>query len=70
MKIILKKLPIQPQLYMFKTLLASFTNPQHELCLLTGTAIWKHVLKQNGKIIAEVTDFVDSELPLMAQKQE
>ena len=30
----LKKLPIQPQLEMFKTVLESFINPKHELCLL------------------------------------
>jgi hypothetical protein len=30
----LKKLPVQPQLEMFKTVLTSFINPQHELCLL------------------------------------
>ena len=30
----LKKLPVQPQLKMFKTVLASFIHPEHELCLL------------------------------------
>jgi len=30
----LKKIPPQPQLEMFKTVLTSFINPEHELCLL------------------------------------
>jgi len=30
----LKKLPKQPQLKMFKTVLTSFTHPEHEFCLL------------------------------------
>ena len=33
-----------------------------------GTAIWKHSLRRNGKIIAEVIDFVDSQLPVMVRK--
>jgi transposase, IS5 family len=30
----LKKLPVQQQLEMFKTVLVSFIHPEHELCLL------------------------------------
>lgn len=30
----LKKLPIHSKLEMFKTVLESFINPEHELCLL------------------------------------
>ncbi len=36
----LKKLSIQPQLEMFKTVLESFINPEHELCLLTKEIDW------------------------------
>lgn len=37
----LKKLPVQPQLEMFKTVLTSFINPEHELCLLAKKIDWK-----------------------------
>jgi hypothetical protein len=37
----LKKLPVQPQLEMFKTVLASFINPKHELCLLAKEIDWE-----------------------------
>jgi len=36
----LKKLPEQPQLEMFKTVLVSFINPEHELCLLAKKIDW------------------------------
>jgi IS5 family transposase len=36
----LKKLPVQPQLEMFKTVLESFINPEHELCLLAKEIDW------------------------------
>ncbi len=39
----LQKLQVQPQLEMFKTVLASFINPQHELCLLDKEIDWVHV---------------------------
>ena len=37
----LKKLPVQPQLEMFKTVLTSFIHPEHELCLLAQKLDWK-----------------------------
>jgi len=35
-----KKIPKQPQLEMFKTVLTSFINPQHGLCLLSQEIDW------------------------------
>jgi len=35
---------------------------------LAGTAIWKHTLTRNEDKIAEITDFVDSELPVFVRK--
>lgn len=37
----LKKLPVQPQLEIFKTVLVSFIHPEHELCLLAKKIDWK-----------------------------
>jgi IS5 family transposase len=37
----LKKLPVRPQLEMFKTVLTSFIHPEHELCLLAQKLDWK-----------------------------
>ena len=34
---------------------------------LPGSAIWKHTLNRNGEKIAEITDFVDSELPVFTR---
>ena len=42
----LKKLPVQPQLEMFKTVLTSFINPQHELCLLAKEIDWDTLEKE------------------------
>jgi transposase, IS5 family len=42
----LKKLPKQPQLEMFKTVLASFINPDHELCLLAKKINWDGLEKE------------------------
>ncbi len=39
----LKKLPKQPQLEMFKTVLTSFINPEHELCLLARNLDWAYL---------------------------
>ncbi len=39
----LKKLPKQPQLEMFKTVLTSFINPEHELCLLAKKIDWANL---------------------------
>ena len=35
---------------------------------LPGSAIWEHILSRNGEKIAEITDFVDSELPVFVRK--
>ena len=37
----LKKLPVQPQLEIFKTVLVSFIHPEHELCLLAKKIDWQ-----------------------------
>jgi IS5 family transposase len=37
----LKKLPVQPQLEIFKTVLISFIHPEHELCLLAKKIDWQ-----------------------------
>ena len=39
----LKKLPKQPQLEMFKTVLTSFINPEHELCHLAKNIDWAYL---------------------------
>ena len=41
LKIMLKKLPVQPQSEMFKTVFTSFIHPEHELCLLAKKIDWK-----------------------------
>jgi IS5 family transposase len=50
----LKKLPAQPQLEMFKTVLASFINPQHELCLLAKEIDWEQLEKEFAPLYGEV----------------
>ena len=50
----LKKLPSQPQLEMFKTVLASFINPQHELCLLANEIDWNYLEKEFAPLYGEV----------------
>lgn len=42
----LKKLPKQPQLEVFKTVLTSFINPDHELCLLAKNIDWDGLEKE------------------------
>ena len=42
----LKKLPVQPQLEMFKTVLSSFINPEHELCKLATKIDWTSLEKE------------------------
>jgi transposase, IS5 family len=42
----LKKLPAQPQLEMYKTVLASFINLNHELCLLAKEIDWVSLEKE------------------------
>jgi len=50
----LKKLPVQPQLEMFKTVLASFINHQHELCLLAKEIDWDYLEKEFAPLYGEV----------------
>ena len=50
----LKKLPVQPQLEMFKTVLTSFINPQHELCLLAKEIDWDSLEKEFAPLYLEV----------------
>ena len=50
----LKKLPTQPQLEMFKTVLASFINPNHELCLLAKKIDWESLEKEFEPLYGEV----------------
>jgi len=50
----LKKLPVQPQLEMFKTVLTSFINPQHELCLLAKETDWDSLEKEFAPLYGEV----------------
>ena len=50
----LKKLPVQPQLEMFKTVLTSFINPQHELCLLARKIDWENLEKEFAPLYGEV----------------
>ncbi len=42
----LKKLPENPQLEMFKTVLTSFIPPNHKLCLLAGEIDWDNLEKE------------------------
>jgi len=50
----LKKLAAQPQLEMFKTVLASFINPQHELCLLAKEIDWKQLENEFAPLYGDV----------------
>jgi len=42
----LKKLPANPQLEMFKTVLTSFIHPDHKLCLLAKEIDWAGLEKE------------------------
>jgi IS5 family transposase len=50
----LKKIPAQPQLEMFKTVLTSFINPEHELCLLAKKIDWEYLEKEFEPLYGEV----------------
>ncbi|MBN1186674.1 MAG: transposase, partial [Bacteroidales bacterium] len=50
----LKKLPIQPQLEMFKTVLTSFIHPESELCLLAKKIDWKSVEEEFAPLYGKV----------------
>lgn len=50
----LKKLPKQPQLEMFKTVLVSFIHPEHELCLLAKKINWDELEKEFAPLYGTV----------------
>ena len=50
----LKKLPVQPQLEMFKTVLTSFIHPEHELCLLAKRIDWKSLENEFAPLYGKV----------------
>lgn len=50
----LKKLPVQPQLEMFKTVLTSFIHPEHELCLLAKKIDWKNLEEEFAPLYGKV----------------
>jgi len=50
----LKKLPVQPQLEMFKTVLTSFIHPEHELCLLAKKIDWNYLEKEFAPLYGKV----------------
>ena len=50
----LKKIPAQPQLEMFKTVLTSFINSEHELCLLAKTIDWDRLEKEFAPLYGTV----------------
>ena len=54
MQIMLKKLPVQPQLEMFKTVLMSFIHPEHELCLLAKEIDWDTLEKEFAPLYGKV----------------
>jgi IS5 family transposase len=41
-----KKLPVQPKLEMFNTVLGSFINPEYELCKLAKKIDWTSLEKE------------------------
>ncbi len=50
----LKELPVQPQLEMFKTVLTSFIHPEHELCLLANKIDWKSLEDEFAPLYGKV----------------
>ncbi|MGD0342114.1 MAG: IS5 family transposase [Bacteroidales bacterium] len=50
----LKKLPVQTQLEMYKTVLTSFINPEHELCLLAKKIDWAGLEKEFAPLYGKV----------------
>jgi IS5 family transposase len=50
----LKKLPVQPQLEIFKTVLTSFIHPEHELCLLAKKIDWKGLEEEFAPLYGKV----------------
>jgi len=54
LQIMLKKLPKQPQLEMFKTVLTSFIHSEHELCLLAKKIDWATLEKEFAPLYGTV----------------
>jgi IS5 family transposase len=50
----LKKLPLQPKLEMFKTVLTSFIQPEHELCLLAKKIDWQSLEEEFAPLYGKV----------------
>ncbi len=50
----MKKIEKQPQLEMFKTVLASFLNPEHKLCLLAKKINWDRLEKEFSPLYGTV----------------
>ena len=50
----LKKLPKEPQLEIFKTVLTGFIHPQHELCLLAKKIDWKSLEDEFAPLYGKV----------------
>ncbi len=49
----LKKLPVQPQLEKYKTVLLSFINPGYELCLLAKKVDWESFEEEFAPLYGE-----------------
>ena len=62
----LKKLPANPQLEMFKTILTSFVHPDHKLCLLAKEIDWasleKEFAQQSNRIALKIYHDLVSQL--------
>jgi len=54
LQIMMKKLPVRPQLEMFKTTLVSFIHPEHELCLLANKIDWESLEKEFAPLYGTV----------------
>ncbi len=54
LQIMMKKLPKQPQLEMFKIQLVSFIHPEHELCLLAKKINWEGLEKEFAPLYGTV----------------
>jgi IS5 family transposase len=50
----LKKLPVQPQLEMFKAVLTSFIHPEHEQCHLAKKIDWYSLEKEFAPLYGKV----------------
>ncbi len=50
----LNKLPKEPQIEMFKTVLTSFTHPKHELCLFADKIDWKSMENEVAPLYGKV----------------